>query len=79
MLLQEAIDAASRKGRPFKNPENEAKAMAKRASTLADLQRKAQQAKKFATAARQAAAAAAGWTPDTWLLQHAPSLDLCYE
>jgi hypothetical protein len=56
--LQEAIDAASRKGRPFKNADNEAKAMAKRAALLADLQRKALQAKKFAAAARQAAAAA---------------------
>lgn len=59
-VLQEAIDAAARKGRPFKNADNEAKAMAKRAATLADLQKKALQAKKFATAARQAAAAAAG-------------------
>lgn len=58
LRLQEAVDAAARKHRPFKNADNEAKMLAKRAAMLAELQKKALQAKKFANAARQAAAAA---------------------
>jgi hypothetical protein len=54
------MDAAARKGRPFKNADNEAKAMAKRTALLADLQKKALQDKKFAAAARLAAAAGGG-------------------
>ena len=72
--LQEAMDAAARKGRPFKNADNEAKAMAKRTALLADLQKKALQAKKFASAARQAAAAAAGGARKVGRKQRQPAV-----